>query len=182
MSKLLLVAMLAAALLQVKPPVPGRSRPDVKSEISNSESEIRGSKSPDGRPDDVRFGVVDVFIDSGPLPLAAYQFELKVTAGDVTLVGVEGGEARAYRRPPYYDPSALARQRIVIAAFDLGTDLPRGKTRVARLMVRVRGTVAPAYEATLAAAAADDGKPVPATISVSDTSDSSKPVSEGAGR
>jgi hypothetical protein len=126
---------------------------------------------------------VDVFIVSGPAALAAFLFELKVTAGDVTLVGVEGGDHRAYRQPPYYDPAALARRRIVIAAFDLGSDLPSGKTRVARLMVRVRGDVAPAYEATLAVAAAQDGKPLDATISVSDTSDSStKPVSEGAGR
>ena len=183
MSKLLLVAMLAAALVQVKPPAAGRSRPEVKPEISNSESGTPGSKSPDGRPDDVRFGVVDVVIDSGPLPLAAYQFELKVTAGDVTLVGVEGGECGGVPPAPLLRPGCAARQRIVIAAFDLGTDLPRGKTRVARLMVRVRGTVAPAYEATLAATAADDGKPVPATISVSDSSDpSTKPVSEGAGR
>jgi hypothetical protein len=125
---------------------------------------------------------VDVFIDSGVAPLAAYQFELNVTAGDVTLVGVEGGDHRAYRQPPYYDPAALARQRIVIAAFDLGSDLPRGKTRVARLMVRVRGATAPAYEATLAVAAAQDGKPVNATISVSDTTDTTMPVSQGAGR
>jgi hypothetical protein len=49
-------------------------------------------------------------------------------------------------------------------------------------MVRVRGATAPAYEATLAVAAAQDGKPVNATISVSDTTDTTKPVSEGAGR
>jgi hypothetical protein len=175
--------MLSGALVQVLPPVPGQSRPDVKSGIPNLKSETPEFKSPQDPQSDVRFGVVDVFIDSGPLPLAAYQFELKVTAGDVTLVGVEGGEARAYRQPPYYDPAALARQRIVIAAFDVGSDLPRGKSRVARLMVRVRGAAMPAYEATLSAAAAEDGTPVPATISVSDASDSStKPVSEGAGR
>jgi hypothetical protein len=176
-TKALLVVMLAAALAQVSPRTGGDGDANRKSDISDVKSGIA-----DTSPAAVRFGVVDVFIDSGAAALAAYQFELKVTAGDVTLVGVEGGDARAYRQPPYYDPAALARQRIVIAAFDLGTDLPRGKTRVARLMVRVRGAVAPAYEATLDVAAAEDGKPVPATVSVSDTSVATKPVSEGAGR
>jgi len=46
----------------------------------------------------------------------------------------------------------------------------------------VRGPVVPAYGATLAVAAGADGKPVNATISVSETSDSTKPVSEGAGQ
>ena len=125
----------------------------------------------------VRFGAVDVFIDSGPAALAAYQFELKVAAGDVTLVGVEGGEHRAFANPPYYDPKALSQQRIVIAAFDTGGDLPTGRTRVARLMVRVRGDAAPAYDAAVQVAASPDAKTIPATISVSEAT-----VSEGANR
>jgi hypothetical protein len=116
-----------------------------------------------------------VFIDSGNAPLAAYQFELNVTAGDVTLVGVEGGEHRAFKPPPYYDPGALAGHRIVVAAFDTGSDLPRGRTRVARLMVRVSGAVTPEYDATLVVAASEEAKPIPATITVSNA-----PTSEGA--
>jgi hypothetical protein len=169
-------AQFAAAVVQVSPGAEGGGAA-IQSEIPNRKSPVPNAVS-----GDVRFGVVDVFIDSGTAALAAYQFDLNVTAGDVTLVGVEGGDHRAYRQPPYYDPAALARQRIVIAAFDLGSDLPRGKTRVARLMVRVRGNVAPVYQARLEAAAAEDGKPVNATILVSDTSDSTKPVPEGAGR
>ena len=63
------------------------------------------------------------------------------TAGDVKLVGIEGGEHAAFAQPPYYDPKALLNERIVIAAFNTaGADkLPSGKTRVARLMVRVDG-------------------------------------------
>ena len=118
----------------------------------------------------MRFSAVDVFIDAGDAPLAAYQFELKVTAGDVTLVGVEGGEHPAFASPPYYDPRALAQRRIVIAAFDAGDDLPRGRTRVARVMVRVTGGRTPAYEATLVVAASGDARSIPANISVSDTS------------
>jgi hypothetical protein len=123
----------------------------------------------------VRFGALDVFVDSGAQPLAAYQFELKVTSGDVKLVGVEGGEHAAFKQPPYYDPKALAGQRIVIAAFDSGADLPRGRTRVARLMVQVRGAATPTYAATVQVAASPEAKAFPATISISDT-----PVSEGA--
>ena len=136
-------------------------------------AQVRGptpSPAPAGA---VRFGAVDVFVDSGAEALAAYQFDLKVTAGDVALVGVEGGEHRAFTRPPYYDPKALAQQRIVIAGFDTGSDLPRGKTRVARLMVRVSGAVEPAYDAALVVAASADAKAIAAaTISVSDTSGS----------
>lgn len=125
----------------------------------------------------VRFAAVDVFVDAGSTPLAAYQFELKVTAGDVTLVGVEGGEHRAFKSPPYYDPKALSQQRIIVAAFDTGSDLPRGRTRVARLMVQIRGPVVPAYDATLVVAASADAIAIPASISVADA-----PVSEGPDR
>ena len=116
----------------------------------------------------VRFAAVDVFLDSGAGPLAAYQFELKATEGDVALVGIEGGEHRAFASPPYYDPAALNGKRIVVGAFDTGTDLPRGRTRVARLMVQVRGDVSPKYEATVRVAASPDARPIPATISVSE--------------
>ena len=116
----------------------------------------------------VRFGHADVYFDTGGQPLAAYQCEIKTTAGDVTLVGIEGGEHAAFKQPPYYDPRALGQRRIILGAFNTGTDLPRGRTRVARLMVRVAGPVAPTYEAKLQVAASPDGKPIPATISVSE--------------
>ena len=133
-----------------------------------------GSAAPDS-PNGVRFTAVDVFVDSGTEALAAYQFELKVTAGDVTLVGVEGGEHPAFRPPPYYDPVALAGQRIVIAAFDTGGDLPRGRTRVARLMVRVRGAAAPAYDASLVVAASPDENVIAANISVAEPARDGEP-------
>ena len=136
--------------------------------------------TPDAPPaggDDVRFSAVDVYIDSGDQSLAAYQFELKVAAGDVTLVGVEGGDHRAFAQPPYYDTRALAGRRIILAAFDTGSDLPRGRTRVARLMVRVRGAAAPKYDASLVVAASPEARVVPAGISVVQTT----PAGESAG-
>jgi hypothetical protein len=116
----------------------------------------------------VRFGALDVFVDTGEEPLAAYQVEWKATAGDVTLVGIEGGEHAAYREPPYYDPKALSGGRVIVGAFNTGMNLPRGRTRVARLMVRVRGDVAPAYAATVQAAAGADARAIAAKVSVSE--------------
>lgn len=115
----------------------------------------------------VRFGHVDVFVESKDQPLAAYQCEISAAAGDVTLVGIEGGDHAAFKAPPHYDPRALGRKRIILGAFNTGADLPRGKTRVARLMVQITGQARPAYEATVQVAASPDGKSTPATISVS---------------
>ena len=118
---------------------------------------------------DASFTYVDVSIDPHGSPLAAYQFELRATAGDVKLVGIEGGEHAAFTKPPYYDTRALLNDRIVIAAFNTGTDLPSAKTRVARLMVRVTGPVAPKYDVKLQVAASSDAKPLGrATVSLSE--------------
>jgi hypothetical protein len=117
-------------------------------------------------PSGVRFGHVDVFLDSKDQPLAAWQCEITATAGDVTLVGIEGGEHPAFKTPPYYDPRALGQKRIILGAFNTGSDLPTGKMRVARLMVQISGATKPAYEAKVQVAASPDGKAIPATISV----------------
>ena len=116
----------------------------------------------------VGFGHVDVYLDSGSAPLAAYQVQVTTSAGDVTLVGIEGGEHAAFKEPPYYDPAALGQKRVVLGAFNTGADLPRGRTRVARLMVRVAGDIRPAYVAKVDVATSADAKPMKATISVSE--------------
>ena len=132
-------------------------------------AQARENPGPDTLTPPVRFGYVDIFVDSAGQPLAAYQCEITATAGDVTLVGIEGGEHAAFKEPPYYDPKALGQKRIILGAFDTGVDLPRGRTRVARLMVRIAGPVRPAYDAKVHVAGLPDGKPAPATISVSDS-------------
>jgi hypothetical protein len=116
----------------------------------------------------VRFAFVDAYIDPKGQPLAAYQFELTAHGADVTLVGVEGGEHPAYVEPPYYDPKANVQNRIVIAAFNTGDKLPRTRTRVARIMLRVAGTLPPTYSAKIDAAASSDSKPVDAEIALSE--------------
>lgn len=97
-----------------------------------------------------RFEAVDIYVDSGPIPMAAYQVEIIARfAGDgsATLVGVEGGAHAEYAAPPYYDPRALhdgqVKERIIIAALSTASarDLPTGRVRVARLHVRVDGDV-----------------------------------------
>jgi len=110
---------------------------------------------------EVRFEAVDVFIDARA-PISAYQFELDVSQGHAEIVGVEGGEHPAFAEPPYSDPAALRNDRIIIAAYDLGPDLPAGRVRVARVHLLVHA--AASYEARLDVALGRDADDVDATI------------------
>lgn len=112
----------------------------------------------------VRFAPLHVYIDTGHRDLAAYQFELKSVAGQIKIVGVEGGEHPAYKDPPYYDPAALMNNRIIIAAFNTGSELPRGKTRIATIHLQIIGDVEPQYELELTVSADADGHQIPAEI------------------
>ncbi len=112
---------------------------------------------------DVRFVPLQVFIDSGPTPLAAWQFELKAP-DDVKIVGVENGEHEAFAEAPYYDPAALMNNRIIIAAFSTADQLPNGKTRVATVHLQVIGDTEPEYKLTLTVAGDREGSEIPATI------------------
>ena len=114
------------------------------------------------------FAWVDAWIDPHGQPLGAYQFELKSSGAEVTLVGVEGGEHPAFAQPPYYDPKANLHKRIIIAAYNTASDLPRSRTRVARIMVRIRGDAEPNFSATLDVAASNEAKPIDAKVSVSE--------------
>jgi hypothetical protein len=131
-----------------------------------------------------RFTSVDIYVDSGDSPLAAYQVEFKGQLADglngaVQLVGIEGigggggAKGMAYTEPPGYDPAALSQNRVVIADFSTAAadKLPHGKTRVARLHLRIEAPPAladanPTYTATLIAAGAPDGTHIQATASV----------------
>lgn len=116
------------------------------------------------RPPQVRFVSVPVYIDSGSKALAAYQFELKATRGQIKIVGVENGESPAFAKPPYYDPAALAHDRIIIAAFNTGKNLPKGRTRVTTLQLQIIGQIEPQYKLELSVAADADGNDIPAEI------------------
>jgi hypothetical protein len=104
-----------------------------------------------------RFDFLDIYLDPHGTPLAAYQFELNVDPNAATIVGVEGGEHAAFKAAPYYDPAALTHNRIIIAAFNTGSDLPNTKTRVARLHLRLTSPN-PEYQLHLVTAAGADGR------------------------
>lgn len=121
----------------------------------------------------VRFEAVDVYVDSGKVPMAAYEIEFKASlqGGDngelpkVELVGVEGGEPGAFARPPFYDAAVLAKKgnRIIVAAMSLGSDLPSGNTRVARLHVAVPAKSTPDYACSIVVAGDMGAKEIKAT-------------------
>jgi hypothetical protein len=108
---------------------------------------------------DARFIAADIFIDSGASSLAAWQVEFtgSVPQGSVELVGVEGGQTPAFAKPAYYDPEALSHNRVILAAYSLDKALPTGKSRVARLHLRVLGAVDQLKLETSLTTAADAG-------------------------
>lgn len=111
----------------------------------------------------VRFEAVDVHIEAGAETLAAYQFEFSAETGDIKIVGIEGGEHPAFANPPYYDPAALSKDRIIIAAFSTSKELPRGRTRVARVHLQITGDAEPEYVVKVTAAATSTGEEIAAT-------------------
>jgi len=113
----------------------------------------------------VRFAPLHIYLDSGNKSLAAYQFELKAAAGQIKIVGVEGGQHAAFKEAPYYDPAALAKDHIIIAAFNTGSELPKGRTRIATIHLQIIGEAEPDYELKLTVAADADAKEIPAKIS-----------------
>ncbi len=89
---------------------------------------------------EMRFEAFDVFIDSGPEALGAYQVELTTPGGRATLVEVAGGPSAAFDRPPYFDPQALlGGDRVVLGDFYTGPDAPRGRVPVATVRFSIDG-------------------------------------------
>jgi hypothetical protein len=114
-----------------------------------------------------RFTFVDVFVDPHGTPLAAYQLEFLADPARVTLVGIEGGSHTAFKDPPYYDPAALSGNRVILAALNTGADVPRDKTRVARLHLRIQGTDKPTMSSKLIVAASSNEQKIQADVTVS---------------
>lgn len=112
-----------------------------------------------------RFYPVDLYIDSGDLPLAAWQVELTYPAREVSLVGIEGGDA-PFGEPPYYDPAGLSAGRVVIAAFTLDVAPKAGRARVATIHVMDGGGRPRAVEVRLVLAADRDGNRIDARAQV----------------
>ncbi len=110
----------------------------------------------------VRFQALHVLVDTGGEPLAAYQLDLRATTGNVRIVGIEGGEHRLFANPPYYDPTAIQGDRVIIGAFSTAEvgSLPTGRTRIATIHLQITGDRQPEYDAQLSVAAAADGGPI----------------------
>ncbi len=124
----------------------------------------RGTRYASGQK--VRFAPVHIYLDPGDKPLAAYQFELRAKTGQIKIVGVEGGEHPAFQEAPYYDPAALMNDRIIIAAFNTGSDLPHGRTRIATIHLQILGDAEPQYELKLIVAADKEGERIPADLNL----------------
>jgi hypothetical protein len=116
----------------------------------------------------VHFRAVDIYVDSGSVPLAAWQLEFSVTQADAKIVGIEGGEHPAFAEPPYYDPKAMQHERVILAAFSTAPDakLPRDKTRVATIHFETIGDVEPQFELKLETAADSQGNRITAEASL----------------
>ena len=114
----------------------------------------------------IRFAPLHIYLDTGGRELAAYQFELKATAGQVKIVGIENGEHMAFNEPPYYDPAAMAIDRIIIAAFSTDKNLPKSRTRITTIQLQIIGDAEPQYELELTIAADANGNEIPAKITL----------------
>lgn len=116
----------------------------------------------------VSFRAVDITIDPHGAPLAAYQLEFIGESDRVKLVGIEGGEHAAFKEPPYYDSKALMQRRVILAALNAGDELPKSKTRIARLHLQISGEARdhPNLSTHLTIAATSDGSPIAADVKV----------------
>jgi hypothetical protein len=114
----------------------------------------------------VRFVPLEIYVDPDGKPLGAYQFELRARTGQIKIVGVEGGTHPAFKRAPYYDPAALAKERIIIAAYSTDEHLPTERIRVATVHLQVIGDIEPDYRLHLTVVADDNGESIDAEISL----------------
>ncbi len=106
----------------------------------------------------------EIFVDSGPAALAAYQIEFKAEPGAMQIVGIEGGDAPAFKAPPFYDPEAMQHERVVIGAYSTEQALPAGKTRVARVHVMLPPGAVPNPVAVLQTAGGPSGSNIDAAV------------------
>ena len=110
-------------------------------------------------PQDGTFYALDVYIDTGGTPLAAFQFEVISTG---KIVGVENADFSD--KAPYHDPDALKGGRIIVAAFTTEEDPPAGRVRVARLHMYFSGVGKPDDKAEIIVTATPGGERMDASI------------------
>ena len=116
----------------------------------------------------VSFRAVDVFVKSKGQPLAAYQVQVAFLGLKTKISGIEGGDHPAFKNPPLYDPKAMQKEQVIIAAYNTGTreELPKGKVRVATIHLYISGSKPPELTFKLVAAGTVDGEKITPTVAV----------------
>ena len=117
-------------------------------------------------PEEVCFAAIDVIVDSGATPLAAYQLEMRSRTPGVEIVGIERSEHSAFAEPPHYDPRAMNNNRVILAAFSTAEDLPSGRSRVARVHLQLQGPERLVFETRLDVSATRDHETISASLSL----------------
>lgn len=112
--------------------------------------------------DQIRFRSHSIALEVRAEAVAAYQVELTVKSGQAQIVGIEGGDARGFAEPPYYDPAALFGGRIVLAALCPAHPLPPGRHTVARVHMQEIGSP-PVYELRVITAGNSASRPMKVT-------------------
>ncbi|MEW6157888.1 MAG: hypothetical protein AB1813_10680 [Verrucomicrobiota bacterium] len=115
----------------------------------------------------MRFAAVDIFLDPNGQPLAAYQLEFFSANGQVKIVSIEGGEHPAFKDAPYYDPKAIQKEKVILAAFSTASvaGLPLLKTRVATIHLQITGG-GHEYQSKLITAATATGKAITPIVTI----------------
>lgn len=115
----------------------------------------------------IQFRALQVWLDPHGKALACYQISVHPVAGEMKLVGIEGGSAGPFNDAPYYDPRALQRNgRVMLGAYSLAPNLPAGLTRLATLMFEVVGDAEPKLSADVIVAADAQALPLGADVSL----------------
>ncbi len=111
---------------------------------------------------------LELLVDTGTTPLAAYQVRIKPKRAAIRFVGVEGGDHDAFRTPPYYDTRALRQGDLILAAFSTNPAplLPTGLRRLAVLHIHVADGQPPEFDLELITAADPDEKTFKPTITI----------------
>lgn len=113
-----------------------------------------------------RFIPLDIYADPMGESLAAFQIEIEDTMNASSIVGIEGGEHVAFMNPPRYDPAAIQNDRVILAAFSLGENLPVTRTRIATVHLLISGGDQPGYTLRKCIAAGPDGSPIELKIAL----------------
>ena len=115
------------------------------------------------------FAVFDVFLDTQGEPLAAYQLKILDRNAAVKIISVEGGAHASFGEAPKFDPKAIQRDVIKLAAISLDASekLPTSRVRVASLHVQIGAGLIPDWDAIVERAGRPGGQRISAEISIS---------------